>query len=137
MGDKVNSGCPVTHFQLPVNNADRAKEFYQKLFDWTITDMGFDRDYQLISTVPTDDEGMPLEVGAINGALFKRESVDEYPSIVVTVDSIEDSLKKVKVSGGKVVRQKEPVMEIGYYAEIIDTEDNLIGLWEDLPNELK
>jgi len=36
-----------------------------------------------------------------------------------------------------VVRQKEPVMEIGYYAEIIDTEDNLIGLWEDLPNELK
>ncbi|NPE30038.1 VOC family protein [Methanococcoides sp. SA1] len=127
----------VTHFQLPVDNVDRAKEFYQKLFDWTITDMGFKRDYQLITTVPTDDKGIPLEVGGINGAIFKRESVDEYPSIVVTVDSIEDSLKKVEGSGGKVVRQKETVMEIGYYAEIIDTEDNLIGLWEDLPNELK
>lgn len=127
----------VTHFQLPVDNVDRAKEFYQKLFDWTITDMGFKRDYQLIITVPTDEDGVPLEAGAINGALFKRESADEYPSIVVTVDSIEASLKKVEVSGGKVVRKKETVMEIGYYAEIIDTEDNLIGLWEKLPYELK
>ncbi|WP_048063190.1 VOC family protein [Methanococcoides burtonii] len=43
----------------------------------------------------------------------------------------------MKISGGKVVRQKETVMEIGYYAEIIDTEDNLIGLWGKLPYELK
>ncbi|WP_445475622.1 VOC family protein [Methanococcoides methylutens] len=122
----------VTHFHLPVDNVERAKEFYQKIFDWQIMDSGFDRDYQIINTVATDEQGMPLETGAINGALFKREKVEECPSVVVTVESIDESLLKIESMGGTVIRPKEQVMEMGYFAEITDSEGNLIGLWEDL-----
>lgn len=120
---------------MPVDNVERAKEFYQKIFDWQITDYGFDRDYQIISTVPVDEQQMPLEPGAINGALFKREKVDECPSVVVTVESIDDSIKKIESMGGTVIRPKEVVMDMGSFAEITDTEGNLIGLWENIEQE--
>ena len=35
-------------------------------------------------------------------------------------------------AGGSVVKQKELIEEMGYFAYISDTEGNLVGLWEDL-----
>ncbi len=122
----------VTHFHLPVDDIERARKFYQEIFDWQITDLEFERDYQMINTVATDEQNMPLETGAINGALFKREKVDESPSVVVTVGSIDEAIKKAQSMGGELVRPRERVLDMGYFAEITDTEGNLIGLWEDI-----
>ena len=60
----------VVHFHLPIDDINRAKEFYQKNFGWKIMDTGMEKNYHLITTVATDDKGMPKEPGAINGALY-------------------------------------------------------------------
>lgn len=120
------------HFHIPVDDMARAKKFYRNIFDWEIKETGMGMDYQLAITTPTDEEGMPKELGAINGALYKRESPEEAPSIVIKVPSIDEYLNKVKKAGGKVIWQKEPVGDFGLYAQIADTEGNVIGLWQDV-----
>ena len=120
----------VVHFHIPVDNMERAKEFYTKIFDWNVQDVGHS-DYILVKTVDTDENGIPAESGAINGALYERESPEEYPEITIEVSSIEDYLKKIEESGGKIVTIKTPVKDLGFYAEFSDTENNVVGLWQE------
>ena len=65
----------VMHFHLPANDIGRAKKFYQEIFGWEIIDAGMKKamvggkvNYHLANTVATDENGIPLEPGAINGA---------------------------------------------------------------------
>lgn len=46
------------------------------------------------------------------------------------VESIEESLAKVQYLGGRVVMQKTPISEMGYFAVCLDTEKNIFGIWE-------
>jgi predicted enzyme related to lactoylglutathione lyase len=57
-----------------------------------------------------DDNKMPINAGAINGALMTDDSVD-YPLIVITVGSIDATLVKVKQNGGNVILRNK---SIGY-----------------------
>jgi predicted enzyme related to lactoylglutathione lyase len=120
----------VVHFHIPVDDMERAKEFYTKIFDWNVQDVGHS-DYKLVKTVETDKNDIPVESGAINGALYERESPEEYPEITIEVSSIEDYLKKIEESGGKIVTIKTPVKDLGFYAEFRDTENNVVGLWQE------
>lgn len=122
----------VVHFQIPVNVMARAKKFYKSIFGWEIKSTGMGRDYQLANTVTTDETGMPKEPGAINGALYIRESPKESTSIVINVPSIDEYLTKIKKAGGKVLMPKSPVGDFGLYAQITDTEGNMIGLRQDV-----
>ena len=121
----------VVHFHIPVNEMNRAKKFYTDIFGWEIKEIEKHKNYQLVTTVEADENDIPIEAGAINGALYVRETPEEYPEITIEVSSIEDYLKKIEKSGGKLVTQKTPVGDFGFYAEVLDTENNTIGLWED------
>jgi predicted enzyme related to lactoylglutathione lyase len=39
-------------------------------------------------------------------------------------------LKNVEKLGGKTVRKKEPVADMGFTAYFKDTEGNIVGLWQ-------
>lgn len=121
----------VVHFEIPTDNLDRAKKFYQSLFGWQITDIP-EMNYTIVNTVAVDQENMPKEAGAINGGLMKRSKPGEQPVIVINVASVEEYLKKVEKAGGKTVMPKMQVGEMGLYARVTDTEGNVIGLWEHL-----
>jgi predicted enzyme related to lactoylglutathione lyase len=121
----------VVHFHIPVNEMDRAKKFYTDIFGWEIEEIEKHKNYQLVTTVATDENDIPIEPGAINGALYVRETPEEYPEITIEVSSIDDYLKKIEEAGGKLVTPKTPVGDFGFYAEVLDTENNTIGLWED------
>jgi predicted enzyme related to lactoylglutathione lyase len=122
----------VTHFHIPVDDMARAKKFYKSIFGWEIKETGMGMDYQLVTTVAVNDKGMPEEPGAINGALYLREKPEECPTIVINVPSIDEDLKKIEKAGCKVVWPKSPVGDFGFYAQVADTEGNVIGLWEDV-----
>ncbi len=122
----------VMHFHIPVDDMARAKKFYKNIFGWEMKETGMGMDFQLVATTPTDEEGMPLEPGGINGGLYKRERPEQTQSVVINVPSIDDYLKKIEKAGGKVIQQKMPVEDFGFYAMIADTEGNFIGLWEDV-----
>ncbi len=124
----------VTHFHVPVDDMARAKKFYKSIFGWEIKETGMGMDYQLVTTVAVDEKGMPKEPGAINGALYLRENPEECPSVVINVPSIDEYLKNIEKAGGKVVWPKSSVGDFGFYAQVADTERNVIGLWEDVKN---
>lgn len=120
----------VVHFHIPVNDMERAKKFYASIFGWDIEETDH-KNYQKATTVATDEDCIPKEPGAINGALYSREAPEDSTEITIEVSSIEDYLKKVEQSGGKIVTPKTPVKDYGFYAEFSDTENNIVGLWQE------
>ena len=122
----------VVHFEIPFDDGDRAREFYAKAFGWNITHVR-DMDYTLVSTGPTSQEQGPTEPGYIGGGMLQRSELSQAPVITVDVDDIDATLAKVEQLGGKVVRPKAEVGQMGFSAYFNDPEGNLTGLWQNAP----
>jgi hypothetical protein len=123
----------VVHFEIPVDDAARAKEFYSAVFDWQLfdADMGGGNIYTTVTTTPIDEQTrIPTEPGAINGGLMRRTSETPAPVITIGVDAIDDALKKIEAGGGVVVQPRTEIPDMGAFAYFKDTEDNVVGLWE-------
>jgi predicted enzyme related to lactoylglutathione lyase len=123
---------PVMHFQVPVGDMARAQKFYERIFGWQIqAPPEMKGQYHLATTVPTGPDGRPTVPGGINGALsLGQPEGKRHAWLVIVVDSIAEHVKKITAAGGKLLQEKAPVMDMGFYAEVADTEGNTIGLWE-------
>ena len=121
----------VVHFEIPCDNAERASEFYKKVFGWKINAVP-EMNYHIVHTVDIDEKNMPKEAGAINGGMYKRdEKSAQSPVIVISVKNIDEAVKKAEKAGGKVFRPKMQVGNMGLYAQVKDSEGNIIGIWQD------
>ena len=122
----------VVHFEIPVDDEARAKEFYGSIFDWDLNDadMGGGATYTTLTTVEVDERMRPKEPGAINGGIMKRSSDTPHPVITIQVDAIDDSLKKIEAGGGTVVQPRTPIPNMGAFAYFKDPEGNVMGLFE-------
>ena len=118
----------VVHFEIPVDDGDRARAFYQKVFDWQLTPLP-EMGYTLAMSGPSGETG-PTEPGFINGGMMQRQGPFTAPDIVIDVENLEDALKAVNEAGGTTVSERQAVGEMGFTAYFKDTEDNLVGLWE-------
>ena len=116
----------VVHFEIPFDNKSRASKFYSKIFGWELLDIP-EMDYTMIHAAETDKDTMVSEKGAINGGMFPREKDANAPVIVIGVQSIDDTVKKVIAAGGKLITPKQPIPN-GHYARVADCEGNVIGL---------
>ena len=125
----------VVHFEIPVDDAARAKAFYRTTFDWDLNDMdmGGGNTYTTVTTTPIDEQSrLPVEPGAINGGLMSRTSDTPVSVITIGVDAIDDALKKIEAGGGSVVQPRTEIPDMGAFAYFKDTEGNVVGLWENL-----
>lgn len=122
----------VVHFEIPVDDGERAAAFYASAFGWTMTPMS-ELGYTLVTTGPSDPETGPSEPGFINGGLMERGGDFTAPNIVIDVEDIEAALREVAAAGGSLVSEKEPVGEMGFAAYFKDSEGNLVGLWQTAP----
>ena len=122
----------VLHFEITVDDEERAKEFYGSIFDWELNsaDMGGGMAYTTITTVPIDDQMRPKEPGAINGGFTGRGKETPSPVITIGVDSIDDTLKKIEAGGGSTVTPRTPIPNMGAFAYFKDSEGNTMGLFE-------
>jgi predicted enzyme related to lactoylglutathione lyase len=113
------------HIEIPADDTQRARRFYEGLFGWTFTDTEFG-DYALYAT-PSGEQG-------VGGGLGKRgESAPQATRNYVGVDSIEAALAKTEELGGRVIQGKDEVPGVGWWAVIVDTEGNELGLFETMP----
>lgn len=126
----------VVHFEIPVDELERAKGFYKEMFDWELEDIP-QMDYTIARTSECDENKMPKKIGTINGGIRKRMNEKDSPLIVVDVKSIDNTLEKAKAKGSKVVLEKNQVGDMGYYAIITDSEGNLVGVWQNLKEHHK
>jgi len=136
---------PVVHFEMPAENKNRMAEFYTKTFGWKIQQLGPDMgEYMVVSTSETDEKTMrPKEPGMINGGFYQKtdDMSSVHPSVVIAVDDIRESMKKVSEAGGKILggdpkKPGEPgdIPGVGLYCSFIDTEGNRVGMLQPLGN---
>ena len=120
----------VVHFEVPFDDADRARGFYRDVFGWQIQPVP-DLSYNMVSTGPVSDQGMPTEPGYIGGGMMQRQAPVHTPVITLQVDDIDATMVAVAKNGGSAVGEKMTVGEMGFAAYFNDSEGNLMGLWQN------
>jgi predicted enzyme related to lactoylglutathione lyase len=121
---------PVVHFEIPYQDPQRMAKFYHAAFDWQTQPLGEESgNYVLATTTETDDRG-PKRAGAINGGFFPKKDdwPAQYPSVVIAVDDIAQSMKKVAQAGGKVLGEPMDIPGIGQYVSFNDPEGNRVSM---------
>jgi predicted enzyme related to lactoylglutathione lyase len=120
----------MSHFEIPGDDPEALVNFYSRLFDWKIEKFPGDMEYWLIQTVPTDENGMPTQPGGINGGLYRRQSPEQRPVNYVTVESVDTYLAKAAQLGAEVAMGKTPVPGMGWFAQLIDPDNNIFAIFE-------
>ncbi len=118
----------IVHFDISVHDAERAKAFYEKLFDWKITKLPGPIDYYMIGT--NDLQGKPGIGGGISG---RDESSAGGIVNYIGVNSIDDTIMHVVELGGTVLQAKQAVPGYGLLAICTDPEKNVFGVFEETP----
>lgn len=121
----------IIHFEIPAADVEKLKKFYEGLFGWTIEKYPEPMEYWMIHTVPVDEEGMLLRPG-VNGGMVKKERAEQKPVNYISVESIDESIEKVKELGGKIVIPKQEVPNVGWIATAVDPEGNQIALLQPM-----
>ena len=116
----------IVWFEIPADNLQRAKAFYDNLFGWKINPFPGTQDYWHIDTGGAD--------ATPDGALKARKQPQEPAINYVSVDSVTDFAAKIKKLGGKICMSKTAVPQMGYFAVCQDTEGNAFGIWESDEN---
>ena len=126
----------VVHFEIPVDDAARAREFYGSAFDWDLNemDMGGGNMYTTVTTT-ADRRGD----AAPDGARRDQRRSDAADRVTrpprwsrSASTSIDESLKKVEAGGGSTVQPRTEIPDMGAFAYFKDSEGNVVGLWENL-----
>ncbi len=129
---------PVVHFEMPAEDRKRMADFYTNVFGWQTQLLGEDMgSYVTVATTEIDENGRPKMPGAINGGFFPKtdDMHAQYPSVVIAVDDIRESMKKLTEAGGKVLGEPVEIPGIGSYVSFIDTEGNRVSLLKpSMPN---
>ena len=126
---------PVVHFEMPAADKNRMADFYAKTFGWRTQMLGPEMgEYVLVTTTETDQNG-PTKPGAINGGFYKKSDdiPAPYPSVVIAVDDIKESAKKVTDAGGKVLGEPMEIPDVGQYVSFFDTEGNRVSMLQPVP----
>ena len=120
----------VVHFEMPYENRERMAKFYESTFGWQTRMLGEDMNNYVLATTTDSDENGPKNAGAINGGFFpkKPDWPAQYPSIVIAVSDIEESMKKVTAAGGQVLGEPMEIPGVGQYVSFTDTEGNRISM---------
>ncbi|MDE1846148.1 MAG: VOC family protein, partial [Candidatus Micrarchaeota archaeon] len=124
----------VVHFELPADDMKRSQKFYHELFGWNMVEMPEEMHYTVINTAKTDERGMILEGGKINGGIMDKGMNKDHGGgsvvIVVDVKNIDASIKKAQALGAKVVMEKMEIPNVGIYARIRDLDGNILGMMQ-------
>ncbi len=133
----MNKMNPVVHFEMPAEDMGRMKKFYESAFGWQTNQLGEDMGgYVVVTTSETDENRMVKAPGTINGGFYKKtdDPMSNHPSVVVSVDDINEAMQKVKEAGGKVIGghkkdgTPDEIPGVGLFSSIVDTEGNRISI---------
>lgn len=113
----------LTHFAIHIDDMERAKNFYDGVFNWGFNSYGQDDFLQI--------KADKSENGELIGAIQSRKYSPISNKIIgfectIGVENIDQTIEKVISNGGKVLMPKTAIPFVGYIAKFLDTEGNLI-----------
>ncbi len=127
----------VVHFEIQVDDIDRAKKFYTDVFGWGWQDWSgvTGTPYWGILTAPMEADNTPSKEPGINGGLLKRmgpgpvdgQAVNAFVCTIQVMD-VEETINKINASGGIIVVPKVNLGGMAWQAYAKDTEGNIFGI---------
>ena len=113
----------LTHFAIHIDDIERAKSFYDGVFDWGFQSYG-QEDFLQIKADKSEN-------GELIGALQSRKYSPIPDKIIglecsISVENIDDIIEKVKANGGQVLMPRTAFSYVGWLAKFLDTEGNLL-----------
>lgn len=118
----------IKHFESPADDIQRAVGLYRDIFNWELEKWANpenpNMDYWFIKT--KDEKG----ILGISGGMMKRQSSDHKVTNYITVGSIDEYTIKITEKGGKIVIPKTEIPNMGYFTVFLDSEGNMLGLYE-------
>jgi uncharacterized protein len=120
----MKNANPVGWFDIHVSNLERAKQFYEMVFNFQLVDLPAEWGKQ--STFPFSNDGPN-----ISGGLVEKADMTPAANNTIVYFVSEDCVSeeaRVEKAGGKILKSKMPIGEFGFISLIMDTEGNTIGL---------
>lgn len=114
----------VVHFEIPVDDGDRACAFYGQVFGWELSRFG---DFPYWTTEAGEGEG-------IGGALAGRDPDSAGLMFYIAVDDIAAALDAIGAAGGSALTEPVPIPGVGWSAHFADSEGNRVGVFQDDPS---
>jgi predicted enzyme related to lactoylglutathione lyase len=112
----------VVHVEIPAANVEGAGKFYESLFGWKLQHMP-----EMNYTMWEDSSG--------SGGGFPQVS-EENPAgqVLVYIDSddIEADLKNVEKLGGKILRPKTEIPQMGWFGVFQDPTGNVLAVYTSM-----
>ncbi|MCG7344125.1 VOC family protein [Sporosarcina sp. ACRSL] len=120
----------LIHFEIHVDNMERAKKFYGEVFGWSFQDWSDYAGLPYFGAVTGEDS----ELG-INGALMQRQSplpeagqpVNGF-TCTIGVENYDETEEKILANGGTVAMPKYALPGMAWQGYYTDTEGNLFGI---------
>lgn len=118
----------ISWFEIPVEDFERAKTFYQKIFDFEMPEMNMDNIRMGILLHDRDSGGVG---GAIcHGQGYKPAGANGPKVYLNAGNDLNVVLGRVETAGGKNILPKTAIGEgMGHFAFFNDTEGNVVGLY--------
>lgn len=122
---------PVVHFEIYVENMDRARAFYEAVFETRLEHMPSPTPEMEMDMwfFPMDKESGMNSYGA-GGMLVKMEGFSPGAGGTLVYFGCDDcaiQVERAVVNGGSLFQDKMSIGEHGFCALVKDTEGNLIG----------
>ncbi|WP_273853539.1 VOC family protein [Guptibacillus spartinae] len=120
----------LVHFEIHVDDMDRAKRFYGEVFGWTFEDWSEYAGMPYLGVITGSDDQL-----GINGALMQRQGPPPEPSQPVNgyactmgVGDYDTTEAKILEKGGEVALPKYALPGMAWQGYYKDTEGNIFGV---------
>ncbi|QEN07170.1 VOC family protein [Oceanispirochaeta crateris] len=115
---------PVHWFEIPTTDIERANAFYKKVFNLKtqLIEMPWSKMY-----IFGDPEGVGSSGSLVESSEQNKPTTDGSV-IYFSCEDISNELKLAEKEGGKILLPKTDIGDFGFFAQIVDTEGNRIGL---------
>jgi uncharacterized protein len=117
---------PVNWFEIYVQNIDRAKRFYESVFQVKLQKLNAPFPEIELWVFPED-----MNSYGAGGALVRMEGLTSGGNstrVYFHCDDCAVEESRIVSSGGQIYRSKMQIGEYGFISLVLDTEGNMIGL---------
>ncbi|MBX7231565.1 MAG: VOC family protein [Bdellovibrionales bacterium] len=115
---------PVCWFEIYVDNMDRARKFYESVFEYKLEKIS-SPEYEMWVF------GGDNNTYGAHGSLVKMKGFSAGKNSTLVYFSCQDCAvteKRVQELGGKIEKAKFSIGQHGFISLVLDTESNMIGL---------